>query len=66
MDIFSKPTNSFKSNHHKHWLKKNPFSLAHRTWMITERTRDPSTRAALPERIVKAGINKALKHPNTN
>ena len=42
MDSYSKPTDSnryvsFKSSHPKHSLKKNPFYVPCRIWMITEK-----------------------------
>ena len=78
MDIYSKPTDSkryvsFNSNHPKHCLKNIPFSLARRICMIAEKDslkdiklKELETRLLeqhYPERIIKAGINKALKIP---
>ena len=78
MDIYSKPTDSkryvsFTSNHPKHWLKNVPFSLALRICMIAEKDSLKEIKLKeletllleqhYPERIIKAGINKALKIP---
>ena len=78
MDIYSKPTDSkryvsFKSNHPKHCLKNIPLSLARRIYMIAEKDclkeiklKELETillEQHYPERIIKAGINKALKIP---
>ena len=78
MDIYSKPTDSkryvsFKSNHPKHCLKNIPFSLARRICMIAEKDSLKEIKLKeletllleqhYPERIIKAGINKALKIP---
>ena len=80
MDISSKPTDSkryvsFKSNHPRHCLKNIPFSLARRICMIAEKDSLKEIKLKeletllleqhYPERIIKAGINKALKiHQN--
>ena len=76
MDIYSKPTDSkryvsFKSNHPKHCLKNIPFSLARRIFMISEKDSLKEIKLKeletllleqhYPERIIKAGTNKALK-----
>ena len=78
MDIYSKPTDSkryvsFESNHPKHCLKNIPFSLARRICMITEKDSLKEIKLKeletllleqhYPGRIIKAGINKALKIP---
>ena len=78
MEIYSKPTDarrygSFKSNHPKHCLKNIPFSLARRICMIVEKDSLKEIKLKeletllleqhYPERIIKAGINKALKMP---
>ena len=78
MDIYSKPTDSkryvsFESNHSKHCLKNIPFSLARRICMIAEKDSLKEIKLKeletillerhYPERIIKAGINKALKIP---
>ena len=78
MDIYSKPMDSkryvsFKSNHPKHCLKNIPFSLACRICMIAEKDclkeiklKELKTLLLAqhyPERIIKAGIKKALKIP---
>ena len=78
MDIYSKPTDSkkcvsFKLNHPKHCLKNIPFSLARRICMIAEKDSLKEMKLKeletivlaqhYPERIIKAGINKALKIP---
>ena len=78
MDIYSKPTDSkrcvsFKSNHPKHCLKNIPFSLARRISMIAEKDSLKEIKLKeletilleqhYPERIIKSGINKALKIP---
>ena len=78
MDIYSKPTDSkryvsFKSNHPKHCLKNIPFSLACRICMIAEmislkeiKLKELETTLLeqhCPERIIKAGISKALNIP---
>ena len=78
MDIYSKPTGSkryvsFKSNHPKHCLKNIPFSLGRRICMIAEKDSLKEIKLKeletilleqhYPERIIKAGINKALKIP---
>ena len=80
MDIYSKPTDSkryvsFKSNNPKHCLKNIPFSLPRRICMIAEKDslkeiKLKEVEAHLlgqlyPERIIKAGINKALKVPQS-
>ena len=77
MDIYSKPTDwkryvSFKSNHPNHCFKI-PFSLACRICMITEKDSLKEIKLKeletilleqhYPERIIKAGINEALKIP---
>ena len=78
MDIYSKPIDwkryvSFKSNHPNHCFKKIPFSLACRICMITEKDSLKEIKLKeletilleqhYPERIIKAGINEALKIP---
>ena len=78
MDIYSKPTDSkryvsFTSNHPKHCLKNIPFSLARRICMIAKKDSLKEIKLKeletllleqhYPERIKKAGINKALKIP---
>ena len=78
MDIYSKRKDSkrylsFKSNHSKHCLKNIPFSLARRICKITERNYLKEIKLKeletlqleqhYPERIIKAGKNKALKIP---
>ena len=78
MDIYSKRKDSkrylsFKSNHSKHCLKNIPFSLARRICKITERNSLKEIKLKeletlqleqhYPERIIKAGKNKALKIP---
>ena len=78
MDIYSKPTDSkrhvsFKSNHPKHCLKNIQFSLARRICMIAEKDSLKEIKLKeletilleqhYPERVIKAGINKALKIP---
>ena len=80
MDIYSKPTDSkryvaFKSNHPRHCLKNIPFSLARRICMIAEKDSLKEIKLKeletllleqhFPERIIKAGINKALKIPQS-
>ena len=80
MDIYSKPTDSkryvsFKSNHPRHCLKNIPFSLARRICMIAEKDSLKEIKLKeletllleqhYPERIIKAGINKALKIPQS-
>ena len=77
-DISSKPTDSkryvsFKSNHPKHCLKNIAFSLARRIFMISEKDSLKEIKLKeletllleqhYPERIIKAGIEKALKIP---
>ena len=76
MDIYLKPTDSkryvsFKSSHHRHCLKNIPFSLARRICMITEKDSLKEIKSKeletllleqhYPERIIKTGINRALK-----
>ena len=78
VDIYSNPADSkrylsFKSYHPKHCLKNIPFSLARRICMIAEKDSLQEiklkeletllTEQQYPERIIKAGINKALKIP---
>ena len=78
MDIYSKPTDSeryvsFILNYPKQCLKNTPFSLARRICMIAEKyslkdiklkeQEKISLEQYYPERIIKAGINKALKIP---
>ena len=79
MDIYSKPTDSkrylsFKSNLPKHCLKNIPFSLTRTICMITEkdslkeiklleRTRNTSTRAALPRKNYKSRYEQSFKTP---
>ena len=78
MDVYSKRKDSkrylsFKSNHPKHCLKNIPFSLARRICMIAERNSLKEIKLKeletlqleqhYPERIIKAGKNKALKIP---
>ena len=78
MDIYSKPVDSkryvsIKSNHPKHCLKNIPFSLACRICMIAEKDSLKEIKLKeletllleqhYPERIIKAGIRKALKIP---
>ena len=78
MDIYSKPTDSkryvsFKSSHPMHCFKNIPFSLARRICMISEKDSLKEIKLKqletllleqhYPERIIKAGINKALKIP---
>ena len=78
MDIYSKPNDSkryvsFKSNHPKHCLKNIPFFLARRICMISEKDSLKEIKLKeletllleqhYPERIIKTGINKALKIP---
>ena len=78
MDIYSKPTDSkryvsFKSNHPKRCLKNIPLSLARRIYMIAKKDYLKEIKLKeletilleqhYPERIIKAGINKALKIP---
>ena len=78
MDIYSKPTGSksyvsFKSNHPKYCLENIPFSLARRICMIAEKDSLKEIKLKelqillleqqYPERIIKAGIKKALKIP---
>ena len=80
MDIYSKPTDSkryvsFKSNHPKHCLKNTPFSLVRRICMIPEKDSLKEIKLKkletllleqhYSERIIKAGIKKALKIPQT-
>ena len=78
MAIYSKPTDSkryvsFKSNHPRHCLKNNPFSLARRTCMMAEKDFLKETKLKeletlllkqdYPGRIIKTGLSKALKIP---
>ena len=78
MDIYSKPTDSkrylsLKSILLEHCLKNIPFSLARRICMIAEKDSLKETKLKqlktlllarhYPERIIKAGINKALEIP---
>ena len=78
MDISSKPTDSkryasFKSNHPKHCLKNIPFSLPRRICMIAKKDSLKEIKLKeletllleqrYPERVIIAGINKALKIP---
>ena len=77
MDIYSKPTDSkryfsFKSNHPEHCLKNMPFSLARRICMIAKkdslggikflRTRNTSTRAALPKKNYKSRYKQSFQN----
>ena len=78
MDIYSNPRDSkryasFKSNHPKHCLKNIPFSPARRICMIAGKDSLKEIKLKeletllleqhYPERIIKVGINKALKIP---
>ena len=75
-DICSKPTDSkryvsFKSNHPRHCSKNIPFSLARRICIIPEKDSLKEIKLKelelllleqhYPERIIKSGINRALK-----
>ena len=81
MDIYSKSTESkryvsLKSKHPKHCLKNIPFSLARRICMIAEKDSLKEIKLKeletllleqhFPERMIKAGIKKALKIPKMN
>ena len=76
MDIYPKQTDSkryasFKSNHPRHYLKNMSFSLARRICMAAEKDSLKEIKLKqletlplqqrYPERIMKIGINKALK-----
>ena len=80
LDIYSKPTDSkryvsFKSNHPRQYLKNIPFSLALGICMIAEKDSLKEIKLKkletllleqhYPERIIKAGINRALKIPQS-
>ena len=78
MGIYSKPKDSkryvsFKSNHPRHCLRNIPFSLSRRICMIAEKDSLKEIKLKeletllleqlYPEKMIKAGINKALKIP---
>ena len=80
MDIYSKPTDpkrhvSIKSNHSRYCLKNIPFFLTRRTIMVAEKHSLKEFQLKelekllldqyYPERIIKAGINKILKIPQS-